>query len=98
MNSEKGDSLTWQLQQTFYRKTLRPLALTRKRVNTTTVFQLLPLCARVCSALLIACLEVRRKPRISCKTFGCDGTLRIGERLRTRLRTWRQQLRDCVSI
>ena len=32
-------------------------------------------CVRVCSASLTACLEVRRKPTISCKTFGCAGSL-----------------------
>jgi hypothetical protein len=37
---------------------LRPFAVTERPANTTTAFQLLPPCVRVCSASLTACSEV----------------------------------------
>src|SRR5215469_16152494 len=45
-----------------------------------------------------ACLEVRRKPTMLCKTFGCGGSLQIGAWLRIRPHSWRRQPHDCVSI
>src|SRR5882724_1305576 len=79
-------------------KLLLPFALGQKPANTTMAFQLSPARARVCSASLTACSEVQRKPRMSCKTFGCGGSPPIGTWLRTRPHSWRRQPRDCVSI
>src|ERR1051325_7692169 len=92
----EGDVL-WQLHANLYRKLLRLFALTWRPVNTTTAFQFLPTCVRVFSALRTACSEVRQTPRISCMTFGCGGSLRVGAQLRTRPRSWRRQPHDCVS-
>src|SRR4029077_12121309 len=61
-------------------------------------FDLLSPCVRVCSASLTSCLEVRQKPRISYKTFGCGGSLRIGAWLKTHPHSWRRQPHDYVSI
>src|SRR6267143_1528313 len=72
-------------------KLLPPLALGRKPANTTMASQLSSVCVRVCSASPTACSEVRRSPRMSCKAFGCGGSLRIGKWLRIRPHTRRRQ-------
>src|ERR1700745_460635 len=79
-------------------KLLPPLALGQKPANTTMAFQLSRACVRVCSASPTACSEVRRRPRMSCKTFGCGGSLPIEKWLRIRLHSWRRQPHDSVSI
>src|SRR5258705_404523 len=79
-------------------KLLPPLALGQKPAKTTMAFQLSSVYVRVCSASPTACSEVRRRPRMSCKAFGCGGSLRIGKWLRIRLHTWRRQPHGFVSI
>src|SRR5262249_34103975 len=77
-----------QWQKSHYGRRLRPFLLASRPAKATMVFQLLRRYVHDCSASLIACSEARRKPKTSCKTFGCVGSsLRIGKLLRTRRHT-----------
>src|SRR5258705_4480986 len=71
--------------------------MTPKPRNMTMVSQRLLMYDRVCSELPTACLEAWQRPKISCKTPGCDGSLPIGALLRTQRPFWRQQQQGSAS-